>query len=550
MHNVFTIIRPALVATVALYTAQATAGIIIPPPRTLWVGADGSCDFVSIQAAIDDANTGDTIHIASNQPYNAQDLAILNKGLTMDGGWSDCDDDSPNATTAISGDGTKTILRIEASAGQTVVLRGLTFLEGGNQFPGGGALQIGGDVIVDLRNVRFFDNTSAEGGAIRVGGGAELRLTETVQIGSNTAGLGNSATNGAGIYCVSSTLQFGDVDFFGNSASAAGGAVYGNQCTIEMHPNATDWLVFNNDATHGGGFYLANDSFAVIGSSAGHFTSRVASNNAQLGGGFYLTDNATVVQLNGVHVSNNQSIVGAAAYADNGATFDMDRGSNTSMQCAEQMCSVIEGNQASGTGGVVYASDGAEADIQATFVIDNITTSGSMFDLSGNGTELYMASSVLAGNQSDAGFAVFATDFAEIDLRHLTMAGSTGNMGVIGVDSDATLSLRNSIIVEDGTTVVESNAGSLNFQCNNANLGNNIGASSHDPGFIDFQSGDPMDLQLSHESLNRDTCELADGAFLDILGNPRLVVLDGLADAYDRGAFEWQDLLFADTFGE
>lgn len=75
---------------------------MVPETKTVGPGGGPPCDFSGIQAAIDCANSGDTIRISNQQNWTVNPgLVVANKSLTIVGGFSDCADTTSDSTPSI-----------------------------------------------------------------------------------------------------------------------------------------------------------------------------------------------------------------------------------------------------------------------------------------------------------------------------------------------------------------------------------------------------------------------------------------------------------------
>lgn len=170
---------------------------------TICVGADAACHYADLAQAISAASTSSgastTIRVATNKSWNAQNLLISNRNLTIRGGFSSCGALFPSGKTVLSGAGGsgESVIRVRAPGGfRTVVLRDLELTDGGNVAgPSvGGGVSIADNVAVTLRNVLVRGNAALEGGGIHVDGsdGAFVRLEVATSV------VGNASRNGGG----------------------------------------------------------------------------------------------------------------------------------------------------------------------------------------------------------------------------------------------------------------------------------------------------------------------------------------------------------------
>eukprot|EP00887_Chlorella_sp_A99_P008033 scaffold12.g8033.t1 len=173
-----------------------------------------------------------------------------------------------------------------------------------SSFEGNAALDRGGGVLVEAgslwaESVRFASNVAVQG----VGGG--LALVERCSDGGS---------------CTPVTVTLSKADISGNSAVTAGGGLYyaGNSTsasssslvltTSQVSENAVAWDRDGSRDGGGGGLFLGRPAFNVTGVA-------LASNSAFRGGGLFVgADMADGVVLSGLALTDNQAVVGPAAF--------------------------------------------------------------------------------------------------------------------------------------------------------------------------------------------------------------------------------------------
>ena len=200
-------------------TAQAARSVDVCPR---------SCDYTTIQAAVDAALPGDTIRVAPGT-YK-EHLSLYDRRITITGAGA--------AKTIVSGDNEGRVMLLYANS--TLTLSNIT-LRGGkiadNQ--GGG---IYNDGILIVNDAHIMDNrASVAGGGIANFG--TLVLNDSLVAG-NSAYMGNGGgiVNGGRLYVADSTIE-------DNNAAVRGGGIYHSVGTFTLLRSK----VANNRAATGGG---------------------------------------------------------------------------------------------------------------------------------------------------------------------------------------------------------------------------------------------------------------------------------------------------------
>jgi hypothetical protein len=204
-----------------------------------------TCEFTSVQDAIDEAQAGDTIKLQKDTTYHENILIETNKEITISGGWdSTFTTQSPDPfLTRIDGDvdgdgfGDGTVIALSAWTSERIDIgiRNLTIQNGHAFNPGA---QNGGGIWA----------IASDGGQI------ELRLEDAVVAGNR------AKEEGGGLY-----------------AHATGGTM-----TLRM----TNTLVVDNEATTVGGIEFFVDGAGSTG-ALDLVNTTVARNRADWGGGLY-----------------------------------------------------------------------------------------------------------------------------------------------------------------------------------------------------------------------------------------------------------------------
>lgn len=200
----------------------------------------------SIQAAINSAQDGDTVHVAQGTYY--QSIDFLGKAITVTG--------ANRATTVLDASSlpNRSVVSFQSDEGRDSVLEGFT-IRGGTGSPYSGKM-VGGGVYIDgsgptVLNCIIEDNHTGIGGGI--GHLNSHAYIANCIIRNNTANVAGSY-GGAGLYADFGTLTLQNCEFSSNQAlnSAVGGAMSFQFTRV----NAVNCLLVNNEAgTWGGGVY-------------------------------------------------------------------------------------------------------------------------------------------------------------------------------------------------------------------------------------------------------------------------------------------------------
>jgi outer membrane protein assembly factor BamB len=250
--------------------------------RTIYVDANGTADFNNVQAAIEDANNGDTV-IVYPGTYTGEgnrDIDFLGKAITV----RSLEPNNPDivAATVIDCNGSKTEQHrgfyFHNEESEDSILAGLT-IKNGYGGRDGGAVSCEGSSYPRIKNCNptikncvIRDNFSFRGGGINCSSYSSPKI-------SNCIISGNSAyREGGGINCSNfSNPKISNCIISGNSAFREGGGIY--SC-CGSNPTVINSIICNNYAQDGAGIY--NDSKGTITNCT--IVGNVATSN---GGGVY-----------------------------------------------------------------------------------------------------------------------------------------------------------------------------------------------------------------------------------------------------------------------
>lgn len=471
------------------------SGLSLAPLSALavdYVGINGtSCDFSSVQDALDDPSAPGTIYIATGN-YTDPGFVVERDLIAYRG----------DASCAPGGSGWANLsfnntAQAEIEDGLRVTLYDIGLWNGVGV--SGGNLLIGEDADVGFHNVNIVGGDATTGGGVAVGSGTHLEvygglwwlngatgaggalfadIDSEIELksglGNDLTMLANDASDGGAVWCYQCDLTiyspYGyDVEFSSNDADDDGGAIYMDQGWLSLQ----DAVLWNNEATLGGAIFL--DDSTVSDFSYLLFDQ----NSADSGGALYLSD-ITVFETDYVDYTDNSAVyLGGAVYGIT-TDFDADHG-------------LYEGNSAT-SGGAVFltASTGSFSPrIRHSTLRENEATggtTGSAVDVRGAGNDFTISNSQAYGNLNVTapGAALVAQTSATMTLKDITVADNQ-RWGVATLSS-ASATVSGSVIWGNAAGSV---TGTGTASCSDLEgitpTGSNIDA---DPLFTDPSSGD------------------------------------------------------------
>jgi hypothetical protein len=535
---------------------------------TVYVDAAGTCDYPSIQAAVDDLVPGSEIRLVGSQFLLPDGLNLSNRRLSIAGGYPACGASVPQGRTILQA-GFSNASLITATGSQPIALdlelRDLVLTGASHSLGDGGGLMAAGQGRITLNGVDVHGNAAEAGGGLHArgfGGPLELVLTGGTRIGIIN-GVGNQADTGAGVYCRQARLHLGHVDIGSNVAAQQGGGVFADDCEVFSLAEIGDLRIEQNRARDGAGVYAREGSQLALTSAPRQRVS-ISHNLAiegalpQRGGGLFLSGAGTALNGHGLRIDNNVARSFAAGIMVVGASIQLDRGTD-SCRVGDSGCSSLSGNQVRDASGqragnaaaaFVAGTGSPSLSLGQTELIGN-SAAGSILSVGDAGT-IELSSVLIAANQSNqhllslTGSGVLSGDF-------MTVADNLFSGAAFRNDSDVAIALqlsRSILLVDPGNTHV-AGSGNSAFSCLNTGPGGALGGSSHAPG---FESASEGRYRLTSGSQNLDQCIASAAASpLDIGGYPRIVDRSDTVNANgaaDRGAFEDILLILQDGFEE
>jgi hypothetical protein len=381
-------------------------------------GGAGPC-YTSVQAAVDAAQPGDEILIASGvysdtharpaPPTYVPSRAItqvvyITKPLALRGGyttttWTDADPDVNPTVLDAKGQGRGILIAGDID----VTLAGLHVTNGDPSGLGGFATatsadDVGGGIYVLSAALTLWDDTISSNVADRAGGMFVTSGRVTMWdswIEDNTVPTEFQPSQGAGVYLADSDAVLVGNTFQGNqSAGGEGGAVYAVDSTVVLSGN-----VFRaNRADSGGGlmlrsgdYTLSNNlfddnmaltgtggAFQVAGSAATIRDNWLQNHRALFGGGIAISDSDVVLARNGI-IDNSAIAGGGIHLRDSRVTLTNN---------------VIRGNSAGATGSGMLLEH-SQAHLLHNTIVDNTGLS--------DATGLYLETGSPGSNQGPQG---------------------------------------------------------------------------------------------------------------------------------------------------
>lgn len=254
-------------------------------------------DFGAIQAAIDEALSGDTILVAAGT--YVERINFNGKAITVRS-------DAGAPGTVIDGNLGGSVARFTSGEGPGSVLDGFT-LTNGRAY--GGSYKFGGGIYCIDASPLIINNiitgNVAEGGSGNYGAGICCDAASSAYILGNRITDNNASgakSYGGGIYCYCSSPSIIRNKISGNSAGTWGGGIFSKG---SPSPKIAGNLISGNDAGNGGGgIGLYDGSFPLITSNT------ISGNTAASSGGGIFFRNATAVITNNTIVANTAGYFG------------------------------------------------------------------------------------------------------------------------------------------------------------------------------------------------------------------------------------------------
>jgi len=471
---------PVIVAIVLLPGGQVLA-IDRYVDNTPGCGGNSPC-YSTIQAAIDDAGTGDTVRVA-NGTYTGsgnRNIDFKGKAVTVqsDGGPTAC-------TIDVEGTFNRGFI-FQTGEGAGSVLTGFTITDA-NAFNGAAIYcDAASPTITDCHFIGNAANN--DGGGMYLGAGSSPEITDCL-FSSNTA-----SRWGGGIYINNSSPTISNCQFNNNSANTVGGGIY---CDNSSSANITDCSFSNNTANLGGGIACRSSSPSITNST---FSTNTAEAN---GGGIYCNSSSPDI-TGGTITGNTADSYGGGIYCESGSAPNITSctiSNNTATDrngggiFSDSSSPVISDSNISGnnanSGGGVGTND-------SNLSLTNCTISTNIASNRGGGIYFFfntpsILDSTISDNTADEGGGIYL-DSSSPNVNQTTISGNIGNTRAGGILCNLTAAFFADCIIDDNSAETE---GGIRFSggddarfvnCvisnNTADYGAGIGIYSSAPVFV------------------------------------------------------------------
>ena len=399
------------IATLVLLTSEPVLAIDRFVDNSAGCGGNSPC-YATIQAAVDDAGTGDTIRVA-----NGTYTGIENRNVDFKGKAISVQSDGGPANCIIYVEGTfNRGFIFQNSEGAASRLSGFT-ITNANAFNGAGIYCDAASPTIS--NCHLIGNAANnDGGGIYLANGSSPGISSCLF--SNNIAVGR----GGGICSNASSPAISGCEFNTNSANALGGGVF---CDDASSAVLTDCSFTGNTANFGGGIACRSSSPAV---SNTQFNSNTAD---YYGGGVYCESAAP--EISGCEITNNNAVrQGGGIYCCSGSNPNITG-------------SIIDTNTANGTGGGGLCSVDSAPTINNSSISGNTAPSGSGGGISGDHSPFSISYCDINDNAvSDKGGGIYCL-LSAATINICTVADNTAaNGGGIGLESSAPTS--------DGSTII------------------------------------------------------------------------------------------------
>lgn len=452
-----------------------------------YVGADNSCDFNTIQAALNAASNAQNppeILIANNKVYN-ENIVIDQNNIFIEGSYADCGlarlfiHDHVNAK--INGAVSSNSPSIHIT-GIFVHLKDIQVLNNES-----GGLLIDSQSFITLEDMTFRQLGSLTGsGAVIVTDIAQADLTI---INSNFSF--NEAANGAAINCKGSDnniILSDETSFSENTSSIRGGAIFvESSCGLDI----IDSYFTNNSSNNGGAIYSSQSIEAMIIRNTS-FIGNTASSNGGAINAFSGDIDAASVRF----IENESDNSGGAIYQLNARLII-----NANDQlCNSDPCNYFYNNKAV-NGGAIFSNN--YIDITRVFFEHNRADFGTAIHHE-NQSNAFIDGSVFHhnGNHGAGGFqdrnVIYSAENSRLNIVYSTFAENNILFSTFYAETASLTRLKSSIIYDpeslgsdvlqlDFTSTVEANCLIVHEDLSFNGIGTHVSVA--DPFFVDPNNG-------------------------------------------------------------
>jgi len=369
--------------------------------RTITVDDDAPADFNNIQAAIDDANDGDTVLVADGTYAGDgnRDLDFKGKAITVRS--TDPNDPGVVTRTIIDCNGLGRAFYFHNNEDANSVLAGFTLRNGSAEY--------GGGVYFDRASPRIDKCTIVANYAAEDGGGIYCSYSSPL-INSCILSTNTGHRKGGAMYNRSSSPDLRDCTFSGNSGY--GGAIY----SYRGKPTLTNCRLINNSSTSWGGAMFNNACSVILVDCV------LTGNTASEGGGMMnytwrYTDEPSFPTF------IRCQFVGNTAYpSQGGAVFNYDC-HPTFVQC------LFSKNRAYKSGGAVHNHTSNGAFTECLFYDNRTNTDGGAIHAWNESSPIISNCTFVGNRAAKTGGAVSSQRWSNPVLTNCILVDNRASMG-------------------------------------------------------------------------------------------------------------------------
>ncbi|WP_154224508.1 hypothetical protein [Marinicella rhabdoformis] len=544
-----------LILTAALASQVHAEDNQIQGAPFLTVGNGGTCDYSSIQAAID-STLSNVIRIASDKVYN-ENITIDDRNMVLTGGYADCSGANNNITdlssAVIDGGGSGAVVSVSGNSEErSVDIRNLLI---GN---GTSGLMSTADVQLNVENVTLINNDNV--GAFIFGGDNNVSFVDVVV----------SSNDGSGIICAGQenilNIQGESLISDNDTSNSGGGLLITGGCKANLF--APVKVKDNSSVGDGGGIKVADGSIVnlngieILGNEAGS-----DGNGSGSGGGVSVSGEFSIVNAVNSKFRDNKGHTGGAVEAFDQGQFTSYAANTLANPChTPGSCTDYRGNTAGNLGGVFAATQNGKITVlHANIKHNGLLGDNGLIGFASLDGVLKIEGSMIVKNGTDSfpGINLFyinggVNQASAISLNHVTIASNEITESVVH-NSGGIFAMNSSIVQESVDVSKTTNAASHDFECVIAHETSSFSAGGtvtiDDPEFINPLTND---FHIKPTSPAIDYCYAAEpltvelGYDMDFEGrnydDPNVTNLHG---TYDIGADEYRwdnDLIFMNGF--
>jgi predicted outer membrane repeat protein len=453
-----------------------------------YVGSDNDCDFLTIQAAINAANSSQNppeILIADNKNY-IENLNISLNNILIDGSFANCTD----ARNGVHGGNKAKLKGFLGTQFASIKITGLFVIIKNIQLDTNtsGGILANATSVITLENLLFFQLGDS---AIKIEGDGPIDLKI-----KNSLFLLNSATRGAAINCsgientniLFHSIEVTDGSGFANNFASTGGAVdLRDGCSFSMFDGGFQ----NNNSAFSGGAIAAYK--VEVDLNRVTFTENISGGQ----GGAIVAEESQITANASRFIRNESTDIGGAIAINPNSTLKLESSMENCINSIK--CSLFDGNKSTNGGAI---NSFGNIDISSTYFENNRANVGTALSLSFN-TITKIEGSVFNhnGNHAANGFddrnVIYASGDQNTTISYTTFADNKVLFSTFKQEFPSFLNVYSSIIYDPSSgDVFDSDAGSnQNINClivheDQSFDANNAFVTVADPMFVDATNGD------------------------------------------------------------